>query len=177
MQNINLTTISANLIWPEGLSIRARVFTDAPEIAWLHNLPGYRYGTLRTPYHSPEDVAKAIQTQNSNGYYLVALIDGRIVGDLGLTPFANRRAHVGSIGMGVHDHYVARGIGTALLGEAISIADNWLNLKRLELTVFTDNKPALNLYERFGFAIEGTMQDFAFRDGRFVDAYSMARFR
>lgn len=64
-----------------------------------------------------------------------------------------------------------------MLQAAIDLADNWLNLTRLELEVFTDNEPAIRLYKRFGFAIEGTLVRFAFRDGEFVDAYTMARLR
>jgi hypothetical protein len=30
---------------------------------------------------------------------------------------------------------------------------------------------------KFGFEIEGTLRDYAFRDGAFVDAYTMARLR
>ena len=55
------------------------------------------------------------------------------------------------------------------------MADNWLNLKRVELQVYTDNARAIHLYEKFDFVIEGTHKAFAFRDGEYVDAYSMAR--
>jgi putative acetyltransferase len=43
--------------------------------------------------------------------------------------------------------------------------------------VYTDNAPAIRLYEKFGFTIEGTLVDFAFRDGQYVDVYMMARLR
>jgi putative acetyltransferase len=33
------------------------------------------------------------------------------------------------------------------------------------------------LYEKFGFEVEGTHRRSAFRDGGFIDAYSMARIR
>ncbi len=59
----------------------------------------------------------------------------------------------------------------------IDAADNWLNLSRLELTVFTDNEPALKLYQNLGFVIEGTHKKFAFRDGEYIDAHTMARVR
>lgn len=52
-----------------------------------------------------------------------------------------------------------------------------MNLRRVELTVYTDNAPALALYRKFGFETEGEMRDYAVRDGRFVDVYSMARLR
>jgi putative acetyltransferase len=60
---------------------------------------------------------------------------------------------------------------------AIELADKWLNLSRLELTVYTDNEPALRLYKKLGFEIEGTHRKYAFRDGAYVDAHAMARVR
>jgi hypothetical protein len=37
------------------------------------------------------------------------------------------------------------------------------------------NAAAIALYEKFGFEMEGTHRRYAFRDGAYVDAYSMAR--
>ncbi|HEX5502414.1 MAG TPA: GNAT family N-acetyltransferase [Thermomicrobiales bacterium] len=108
----------------------------------------------------------------------MAEVEGRVVGTLGLHQESNpRRRHSGSIGMAVHDDYQGRGVGTALLAAAVDLADNWLGLRRLELTVFADNAPAVHLYEKFGFAREGTLRAFALRNGEYVDAYSMARLR
>lgn len=60
---------------------------------------------------------------------------------------------------------------------AIELADNWLNLTRLELEVYTDNEPAIRLYKHLGFVIEGTLRCFAFRGRHYVDSYLMARLR
>ena len=60
---------------------------------------------------------------------------------------------------------------------AVDLADKWLNLARLELEVYTDNEPAIRLYKKFGFVIEGTLVRFAFRDGQYADGYAMARLR
>jgi hypothetical protein len=75
----------------------------------------------------------------------------------------------------VRDDWQRRGVGSALLTAALDLADRWLNYRRLELTVYTDNTAAVTLYRKFGFVIEGTHRDFAFRDGRYVDAFAMAR--
>jgi RimJ/RimL family protein N-acetyltransferase len=39
------------------------------------------------------------------------------------------------------------------------------------------NAIGIALYEKFGFEVEGTHRRFAFRDGEYVDAYSMARLK
>ena len=59
----------------------------------------------------------------------------------------------------------------------IDAADKWLDLRRIELTVFADNERAIRLYERFGFEREGIMRAYAFRDGRYADGVMMARLR
>ena len=59
----------------------------------------------------------------------------------------------------------------------LDLADNWLNIRRIELTVYSDNEAAVALYKKMGFVIEGEGKDFAFRNGRYVDAYYMARIR
>ena len=77
--------------------------------------------------------------------------------------------------MGVHDAWTGKGIGTALLAALVDAADRWLGLRRLELMVHADNAPALALYRRFGFEPEGRHRAYALRDGKYVDALTMAR--
>jgi len=45
------------------------------------------------------------------------------------------------------------------------------------LTVYVDNEPAIRLYQKFGFEVEGTRRKDVFRDGQYVDSYAMARLR
>jgi putative acetyltransferase len=70
-----------------------------------------------------------------------------------------------------------RGVSTALMEVALDLAENWLNLTRVELTVYVDNAAGVALYKNFGFEVEGAHRRFAFRDGKYVDAYSMARIK
>ena len=77
----------------------------------------------------------------------------------------------------VHPDFWNQGVGSELVGAMVELADNWLGITRLELTVYTDNAPAIHLYQKFGFVIEGTLRAFALRDGEYVDTYAMARVR
>ena len=77
----------------------------------------------------------------------------------------------------MHDAYAGRGAGTALLAAVIELADNWLNLRRLELSVYADNARAIGLYERVGFEREGLNRAYSWRNGAYVDSLAMARLR
>ena len=59
----------------------------------------------------------------------------------------------------------------------IDLTDNWLDIRRIELTAFTDNERAIALYRKFGFEVEGEAKSYAFRNGEYVDAYYMARLK
>jgi putative acetyltransferase len=79
--------------------------------------------------------------------------------------------------MTVRDDWQGRGVGTKLLQAALDLADRWLALRRVQLTVYVDNEPALRLYRKHGFEVEGTLRQIAFRDGEYVDGFLMARLR
>ncbi len=160
---------------PASLILRATRPQDAEAIAAMQSLPGFRAGTLQLPFPSPEVVRARIERRGPEATGVVATVDGTIIGAAGLERFRGRRGHAASIGVGVHDAWIGGGVGTALLGAVVDLAERWLGLRRLELTVFADNAPALALYARFGFAVEGRMRAYALRDGAFVDAVAMAR--
>lgn len=163
----------------EGLQIRRAEPDDYPAIHEMFSCQKVFAGTLQLPYPSLEQWRQRLAASGEGTYNLVAVVGDRVVGMLSVDTFPNRprRRHAGAIGMSVQDEWQGKGIGTALMRAGIELADKWLNLTRLELEVFTDNEPAIRLYERHGFEHEGTLRQYAFRDGRFVDAYMMARLR
>ncbi len=150
---------------------------DFKAIQQLHTQPKVIWGTLQMPFPSVEQWRKRLAEKPDSLYGLVACVENGICGFLCLWIEAQsaRRRHVSGLGMAVHDQWQGNGVGTALMNAAIELADRWLNLRRLELTVYTDNEAALKLYQRFGFEIEGTHSYYAFRDSTYVNAYSMAR--
>ncbi|HVK41097.1 MAG TPA: GNAT family N-acetyltransferase [Phenylobacterium sp.] len=161
----------------QDILIRASEPEDLPDITELMNQPRAVWGTMQFPFTSLANRRKRFEATSANQTLLAAVIEGKVIGTLGLHRQEGRRAHVGVIGMAVHDAYAGRGAGTALMTAAVEQADLWLNIKRLELSVWTDNTRAIALYERFGFEREGLMRDYAFRDGAYADALSMARLR
>ena len=160
-------------------TIRHAEVNDYLSIHRIYSQPKVAYGTLQVPFSSSEVSRKRLMEADDGSYSLVACVDEEVVGHLHLqtNPNKPRRSHAGRIGMAVSDEWQGKGIGNALMEAVIHFAENWLNLIRLELTVFIDNDPAIQLYKKYGFEIEGTLKGYAFRDGKFVDVYTMARMR
>jgi putative acetyltransferase len=157
--------------------IRRAEFADAAQIQRVYASTNTFSGTLQLPHPTVEMWQERLKQFDPNNVFLIAMVDGVVVGTAGLhLEKKMRRRHAASIGMGVADSFTGRGVGTALLAEVLSLADNWLNLLRLELTVFSDNAAAVHLYSKFGFEIEGTHRAHSLRNGVFVDSHSMARF-
>jgi L-phenylalanine/L-methionine N-acetyltransferase len=161
------------------ISIRRAEPSDYEAIAKILTYPRVIWGTLQVPFPSVEQSRKKIAEPPEGFYSLVACIDREVVGEIGLHTFPNqpRRRHVGSIGMVVRDDWQGKGIGAQLMQSVVDLADKWLNLSRLELGVYPDNEPAIKLYKKFGFQVEGTEIGSAFRDGQYMDTLMMARVR
>ena len=155
-------------------------FTEAhlDAVTALYNDPAVTRQVLQMPFQSTEVWRKRLAMDDERHVKLVALHQGTVIGNLGLEQYSRiRRAHCGSLGMGVAVAWQGKGVGSMLLAAALEVADNWMNLRRVELTVYADNEAAVGLYRKFGFETEGLMRDYAVRDGHWVDTLAMARLR
>ncbi len=108
------------------------------------------------------------------GVQFVALQDEAVVGwcDVLRNPRSGFR-HSAALGMGLLAPVRGRGIGRALLA-AVLEGVRPQGLQRIELEVYAANRPAIALYEHFGFAREGVKQAGRVLDGEPADILCMA---
>lgn len=160
------------------VTIRHAERDDAAAIQAIYAQPHAYGATLQLPHPSVAMWQGRFDSQPAGYTNLVAVVDGRVVGQLGLISSDRpRRKHVAQLGMAVCASVLGQGVGSALLGEALWLCDRWLNIQRVELEVFTDNERAIALYRKQGFVVEGEHKGYAFKDGILADVLSMARLR
>jgi putative acetyltransferase len=166
-----------NVVGGQPLVVRALTDLDHASVHEILSSPTVIEGTMRVPHAALHETVARLAPRVGT-HHLVADLGGRVVGILELVtwPTEPRHRHVGEINLvAVHPACAGQGAGRALTEAALDLADDWLDLRRLSLVVFADNLRALELYERLGFVIEGTMAEYGFKRGRYIDAHVMAR--
>lgn len=103
---------------------------------------------------------------------MVARINNIIVAGMGIVgddrPF---RIHSATLGMSIQSSFQNIGLGSLMMETALCQAKE-VGLSRLDLAVRVYNKPAIALYEKYGFQKIGLIKNAALIDGKFVDEFS-----
>ena len=127
------------------------------------------------PKNLPEVEALLRDAESGRDFLLAAEENGALVGYLSAQTGRQRRiAHTAYVVVGILRAFRGRGVGTELFRRL----DVWAaqrRLTRLELTVLCVNEPAVRLYLKSGFRIEGVRRKSIRRNGVDADEYYMAR--
>lgn len=106
---------------------------------------------------------------------LVAENEGELIGYIeGHGGSLKRNRYSVYVVIGVLREYRNSGVGTELLKTLEAWAEK-REIHRLELTVMEHNRPAMMLYAKQGFHVEGMRKHALYVDGRFVNEFYMAK--
>ncbi|MGM0414199.1 MAG: GNAT family N-acetyltransferase [Bacillota bacterium] len=155
---------------------------DAEELLnYMKQVFGETEFLLRQPEEFEMTVAEEQEflenmNQSENSIFIIARVDGKIVGNLGFTGSdLNRYSHQGEFGMSVSKDYWGRGIGSLLIETLM----NWAKengITRISLRVDEQNQRGRKLYENFGFQQEGILKNKKrLSDGTYRNEIVMAR--
>jgi len=140
---------------------------EEPEVAkW--DVPAYG-GDLEKAYDAFKKTIENLQ--ESEDEFLVARVDGRTVGFVGIHRLKGEirdMKHVGEVGIMVHPDFQRRGIGTELLKACLNLAKR-RGFKRLEADTLANNKAMRRILEKVGFKLEGVRLERFKRNEEYLD--------
>ena len=160
-----------------ALTIRPVHEDDASAVWHIARQQGVIETILALPSDRLRTRIETLRGLTSDDHWFVAEVEGAVVGLAGMSVGQGRLRHSGHVFLFVAQGFQGQGIGARLLETLLDLADNWLLLRRVELTVFATNARAKALYERHGFVVEGLRKMSVIAEGALHDEYLMARYR
>ncbi len=157
--------------------LRARELDDVPRFhRWLNDPEMTQYIEIRYP-QSLAGERRYIESLPDPGFeaarFAIETLAGHHIGSCvlrGATP-ENRCAELG-ISIGEREYW-SNGYGTDAMEVVCRFGFDFMNLHRIELTVFEDNPRAIRCYEKLGFEHEGRLRQADYRFGRYRDKLLM----
>jgi diamine N-acetyltransferase len=105
-------------------------------------------------------------------------VEGKVIGDIGLHHWRNRRAGTASMGVGIFDpEYIGKGYGREAIGLLLDWAFRIHNYHRVGLETLATNERAIRCYRACGFVEEGRLRQHDYSDGAYVDVVVMGILR
>ena len=162
----------------QKMKIRDAVEADLPAIIKIYNAAiTTRMATAQLEPVTLESRRHWLKDHSPDRHpFWVLEIGGKIAGWLTLKPFLPRCAYRGTneVSVYVDEKFRRRGVGRALLEEAISRAPS-LHIRAMIGLIFAHNEPSLKLFEQLGFEKWGVLPRIARLDENVRDLTIMGR--
>lgn len=161
----------------DSFIIRNVHINDFVDISKIRKMPGVIEYILALDSESPEKIKNKIKAiQDANEIWKVVEINGTVIAVAILNKLSGKRSHCANISIMVNPNFHSMGIGSALMNKLLEYCNNIFKIKKIELSVFSSNKKAIKLYEKYGFSIEGIKRQSIFVNEKFEDEIFMAKF-
>lgn len=159
------------------MELRPATERDIPAIAAIYR-PAVETGTASFELVPPDEaeMLRRYAAVVGTGYpYVVAVLDGRVVGFAYASAYRTRPAYRFTVENSIYVSPAVQGrrVGTALLGRLIN--DCTERGFRLMIAVIGDsaNFASINLHRRAGFRFSGTLHAVGYKFGRWLDSVQM----
>ncbi len=150
-------------------SIRPATNDDVKAIVGIYNWAvNQTFATIDSEALSTEEAAAWWEQHGRRSKLIVATDDSGVIGWARLFPWKQRGIDVVEDLVYVDPVHHGKGIGRALLSELIKQAQG-LGYRTIVATVATDNRSGLQLHERLGFEVVGTIRNAANKFDRWMD--------
>jgi len=159
--------------------VRAAHPTDMPAVADIYAYH-VRHGLASFELEPPDAAEMARRHTYVIGLglpYLVAELDGRVVGYAYVAPYRTRPAYRYTVENSVYIHrdFLGSGVGSALLPQLIETCVAAGCRQMLAIIGDSGNESSITLHRKFGFSRVGLLPAVGWKFGRWVDSVLMQR--
>lgn len=159
---------------------REPVVNDAENIVSFYNRVGGETTFLsfekdEYPLSVEEQKASIESTAASPNNLMLLVLDGEDIVGIGTisSSWKIKSRHSGELGIVVEQAHQGQGIGTEIIKRLIEWCKENGYTTRIQLDTRCDNEKAVELYQKFGFEIEGRIKNSTLLDGTYYDLYIM----
>lgn len=143
-------------------------------VAGIHFMPRAPDDPAGAPGPDPDALTRPLTEPGWERWWIAVTADGEVVGHCDLRgPGLRAELHRAILGVGLERSHRRQGIGTKLVLEAIEFAREEPALDWIDLGVFSNNVPAVALYEWIGFRRTGIVEDRFRIKGQSIDDIRM----
>ncbi|MHC1719640.1 MAG: GNAT family N-acetyltransferase [Clostridiaceae bacterium] len=179
-----ITHVGTGKIETERLILRKFEYTDDedmlkywisdPKIQSLYSEPVYS-----TKEEVKELLDKYIGAYSKNDYYRWAVIlkeTNECIGQIAYF-FVDNKNHFAEIEYCIGSLFQRKGFATEATKAIIQYGFNKMNLHKIQICHKSINMPSRRVIEKCGFVYEGTLRDYFYQDGKYIDRlyYSMLK--
>lgn len=123
-----------------------------------------------------KDFDKHLDDEDKSDF--VIEVDGKVIGDLGLHSWKNRRAGTVEMGVSIYDpDFVGKGYGRDAINVLLDWAFRIQNYRKMLLHTNATNERAIRAYRACGFVEEGRLREDDYVAGQYVDTLVMGILR
>lgn len=177
-----MNSIGTEIIKTERLTLRKFDFADAEDMLelWVSK-PEVQHMYSEPTYNTIDEVngllEKYIQNYVNSDYYRWAIVDNdsnRCIGQIAFY-IVDTNNHFAEIEYCISTDYQNRGLMTEAVKSVIKFGFEEIGLHKIQISTKEINAPSKRVIEKSGFKYEGTLRDYFYYDGKYIDRlyYSM----
>ena len=163
----------------QALTLRDATDADVPAIARIYR--GHvLHGTAsfeEVPPEEDEMRRRFVEVRSSGRPYLVAAVDGRVMGYAYASAYRSRSAYRFTLEDSIYldPSAAGRGLGSLLMQALIERCEAGPWREMVAIIGDSANEPSIALHRKFGFVHVGTLKNVGFKHGRWLDCVVMQR--
>lgn len=171
-----LTHIGTCDIETEKLILRKFLYSDNENMLkyWISDSEIqflYREPVYTTKHEVKELLDKYISSYDKNDYYRWAVILKETEECIGQIAYylVDSNNHFAEIEYCIGSLFQRRGLATEATKAVIQYGFDKINLHKVQISHMSINTPSRKVIEKCGFTYEGTLRDFFYQDGKYID--------